>query len=74
VLNAYTLVFASLLLTAGALGDRFGAKRVFVTGFALFTAASLACGMAGRITPSSCRPRRAGRMGRRCAFRPRWRC
>ena len=50
VLNAYTLVFASLLLTAGSLGDRFGARRVFVTGLALFTAASLACGMAGGIT------------------------
>lgn len=45
VLNAYTLVFASLLLTAGALGDRLGAKRVFVAGFVLFTAASLACGL-----------------------------
>ncbi|HEV2675107.1 MAG TPA: MFS transporter [Aliidongia sp.] len=49
VLNAYTLVFASLLLTAGALGDRFGAKRMFVVGFALFTAASVACGCAGTI-------------------------
>lgn len=49
VLNAYTLAFASLLLTAGALGDRFGAKRVFVAGFALFTAASVACGCAGTI-------------------------
>ena len=50
VINAYTLVFASLLLTAGALGDRFGAKRIFVSGFALFTAASLACGLADSIT------------------------
>lgn len=49
VLNAYTLVFASLLLTAGALGDRLGAKRVFVAGFVLFTAASLACGLSGSI-------------------------
>ena len=49
VLNAYTLVFASLLLTAGALGDRFGAKRMFVTGFVIFTAASVACGCAGTI-------------------------
>ncbi len=44
VVNAYTLTFAALLLTAGALGDRFGTRRVFVIGFALFTAASLACG------------------------------
>lgn len=50
VLNAYTLVFASLLLSAGALCDRLGAKRVFIAGFALFTAASLACAMAGGIS------------------------
>jgi MFS transporter, DHA2 family, methylenomycin A resistance protein len=49
VLNAYTLVFASLLLTAGALGDHFGAKRIFIGGFALFTVASLICGLAGSI-------------------------
>ncbi|MGO4716873.1 MFS transporter [Bradyrhizobium sp. 2TAF24] len=46
VMNAYTLAFASLMLTAGALGDRLGARRVFVAGFVLFTLASLACGMA----------------------------
>jgi MFS transporter, DHA2 family, methylenomycin A resistance protein len=46
VLNAYTLAFASLLLSAGALGDRLGARRVFVSGFALFTLASVACGFA----------------------------
>ncbi|MDR3100250.1 MAG: MFS transporter [Paraburkholderia sp.] len=46
VLNAYTLAFASLLLSAGALGDRLGARRVFVTGFAVFTVASVACGLA----------------------------
>ena len=46
VVNAYTLAFAGLILTAGALGDRIGAKRVFVAGFALFTLASAACGLA----------------------------
>ncbi|PTB17999.1 MFS transporter [Trinickia symbiotica] len=46
ILNAYTLAFASLLLSAGALGDRLGARRVFVGGFALFTLASIACGFA----------------------------
>jgi DHA2 family methylenomycin A resistance protein-like MFS transporter len=46
VVNAYTLAFAGLILTAGALGDRIGAKRVFVAGFALFTVASAACGLA----------------------------
>lgn len=46
VLNAYTLAFAALLLSAGALGDRMGARRVFVGGFAIFTLASVACGLA----------------------------
>ncbi|HZZ12675.1 MAG TPA: DHA2 family efflux MFS transporter permease subunit [Paraburkholderia sp.] len=46
VLNAYTLAFAALLLSAGALGDRLGARRVFVGGFAIFTLASVACGLA----------------------------
>jgi len=46
VVNAYTLAFASLLLTTGTLGDRFGAKRIFTVGFVVFTAASIACGIA----------------------------
>lgn len=46
IVNAYALVFASSLLMAGALGDRLGAKRVFMAGFALFTLASLGCGAA----------------------------
>jgi MFS transporter, DHA2 family, methylenomycin A resistance protein len=46
VVSAYTLAFAALILTAGALGDRVGAKRVFITGFLIFTAASAACGLA----------------------------
>lgn len=50
VVNAYTLVFAALLLTAGALGDRFGARQIFLAGFVLFTAASLACGLAPTLT------------------------
>lgn len=45
VINAYTLVFAALLLTSGALGDRFGARRVFLSGFMVFTLASAACGL-----------------------------
>src|SRR5438093_9698318 len=43
VVSAYTIAFAAFILTAGALGDRIGAKRVFMAGFAIFTAASLAC-------------------------------
>jgi DHA2 family methylenomycin A resistance protein-like MFS transporter len=49
VVNGYTLSFAALLLTTGALGDRFGAKRVFATGFCVFTAASLACGLSASL-------------------------
>src|ERR1700729_1597040 len=37
VVGAYTVAFAALILSAGALGDRIGAKRVFIGGFALFT-------------------------------------
>ncbi|HEY2520785.1 MAG TPA: MFS transporter [Streptosporangiaceae bacterium] len=46
VVGAYTLAFAALILSAGALGDRIGARRMFVAGFALFTLASVACGLA----------------------------
>src|SRR6266568_374849 len=46
VVDAYILVFASLLLTAGALGDRFGRKRVFQVGLVVFTIASALCGLA----------------------------
>src|SRR5215207_5948578 len=42
IVSAYTLVFASLQITAGGLGDRLGRKRWFMTGLALFTATSLA--------------------------------
>lgn len=44
--NAYTLSFASLILTASALGDRLGRRRVFLAGIALFTLASAACAVA----------------------------
>lgn len=44
--NAYTLSFASLLLTASALGDRIGRRRLYLAGIALFTVASAACALA----------------------------
>src|SRR5215470_232515 len=46
VVSAYTIAFAAFILTAGALGDRIGARSIFMSGFALFTAASLACALA----------------------------
>jgi DHA2 family methylenomycin A resistance protein-like MFS transporter len=46
VVDAYTVVFAGLLLSAGSLGDEFGARRVFVGGLVLFTVASAACAAA----------------------------
>lgn len=46
VVDAYTVAFAALILTAGALGDRFGAPRILLAGFGVFTLASIACGLA----------------------------
>jgi EmrB/QacA subfamily drug resistance transporter len=46
VVDGYTLAFAALLLTAGAFSDRVGARRAFGAGVAMFTLASLACGVA----------------------------
>jgi DHA2 family methylenomycin A resistance protein-like MFS transporter len=46
VVDAYTLAFAVLMLSAGALGDRFGARRMYAAGIVLFALASLACGLA----------------------------
>lgn len=46
VVDAYTLPFAVLMLSAGVLGDRFGSRRAYLIGLAIFAAASLACGLA----------------------------
>jgi EmrB/QacA subfamily drug resistance transporter len=46
ILNAYVLVFAVLLITAGRLGDLYGPKKIFLAGLVLFTVASAACGFA----------------------------
>ena len=44
--NAYTLTLAAGIITAAALGDRFGRRRMYVAGLLLFTAASAACALA----------------------------
>jgi len=50
VVDAYTLTLAALTLTMGALADRFGRRRLFLIGVALFTFASLLCGLATSAT------------------------
>jgi len=56
VVNVYTLMFASLLLTGRTLGDRWGARKVYLAGLVVFTVASILCGMStfrvsSRFTP-----------------------
>jgi EmrB/QacA subfamily drug resistance transporter len=47
IIDGYVLALASLLLTGGILGDRYGRKRMFLGGLVIFTLASLGCGLAG---------------------------
>lgn len=49
VLNAYTVIYAAMLVPAGALADRRGRKRIFMLGATLFLGASAACGLAGSV-------------------------
>lgn len=49
VVNAYTVVLASLLISSGALADRFGRRRIFQLGLVIFGAASVACAIAPSI-------------------------
>jgi DHA2 family methylenomycin A resistance protein-like MFS transporter len=46
VVDAYTLPFAVLIISAGVFGDRFGSRRAYLLGLAVFAAASAACGLA----------------------------
>src|SRR6185503_3678745 len=46
VVNAYLIAFGGLLLLSGRIGDLIGQRRIFLIGLAIFTAASLVCGLA----------------------------
>lgn len=49
VLNAYTVVYAAMLIPAGGLSDRHGRKKIFMLGVVVFLVASAACGLAGTV-------------------------
>lgn len=49
VLNAYTVVYAAMLIPSGGLADRHGRKKLFLVGLALFLVASIACGLAASV-------------------------
>src|SRR5436305_14197161 len=59
VIDAYALMLASVLLVSGSIADIVGRRRIFVLGLGLFSAASLACGLA--TTPTFLTLARAGR-------------
>ncbi len=50
VVNGYMLMLGALILVGGSAGDRFGRRRVFASGIAVFTAASIGCGLAPNAT------------------------
>src|ERR1051325_10628128 len=49
VVDAYALTLAALILTAGALSDRYGRRLLFIVGVLVFTGSSLVCGLAWNI-------------------------
>jgi EmrB/QacA subfamily drug resistance transporter len=49
VVEAYALLLSALLLVGGAMGDRFGRRRIYASGIVVFAAASAACGLAGSV-------------------------
>jgi EmrB/QacA subfamily drug resistance transporter len=50
VLNAYTVIYAAMLIPAGGLADTHGRKKIFMLGVTLFLAASAACGLSGNVS------------------------
>jgi DHA2 family methylenomycin A resistance protein-like MFS transporter len=54
VINSYALAFSALLILGGAAGDKFGARTVFAFGFALFTVASIGCGLSNSMSTLIC--------------------
>jgi EmrB/QacA subfamily drug resistance transporter len=50
IINGYTLMLGALILAGGSAGDRFGRRRIFALGAAIFTAASISCGLAPNAT------------------------
>ena len=74
VIDAYTLTLAATVLTAGALADRFGRRRLFLHGLAVFTVdvAAVRRGAVHRHAPR--RARRAGRSARRSCSPSPWPC
>src|ERR1044072_8842516 len=63
VVDAYSLMLAAFLLTAGSLGDRLGRRRVFTIGFGIFTLASFLFWIAGDPTPLDLAPGLQGARG-----------
>ena len=71
VVDAYTVVFAGLLLLAGTLGDRWGRRRSLTIGLAVFAVASAAAAFAGGVGQLVDRTSGDGRRRRRSSCRPR---
>ncbi len=70
IISGYALAYGLALIPAGRIGDRIGHKWVFIAGLALFTVASVACGLAQNDvqldrSPGSCRASAAASSSRR---------
>ena len=77
VTNAYLLALAVSLMTIGKVGDRFGHKKVFLTGVTGFALSSAAIGLSGTSPAASAWSSRSARCracSGRCCSRPRWPC